>query len=93
MYIRVTRGRMDPARVDQHNQVLLEVAAVARGLPGYQSFMGGVDRASGQSITVSTWDTEENARWSRDVLGDLLPRLQALNVQLDPPEIFEAITR
>jgi hypothetical protein len=91
MYIRVTHGRMDPAKVDEHNQLMAEVVAVATRLPGCRSFSGGVDRARGQSITVSTWDTEENARWSRDALGDIIPRLQALGVQLEPPEVFEAI--
>jgi hypothetical protein len=37
-----------------------------------------------------SWDTEEHARLSRDVLlGAFIPRLQALGVQLDPPQIFE----
>jgi hypothetical protein len=66
MYMRVTRGRIDPARIDE--------------LTG------------GQLVAVSTWDTEEHARWPRQALGDFVPRLQALGVQLDPPEFFEVTT-
>jgi hypothetical protein len=52
-----------------------------------------VDRASGRAIIVSTWDTEEHARWSPgDVLGDIVAKLQALNVQTDAPEIYEVTT-
>ena len=93
MYMRVTRSRLDPARVDEVvSQVGQDVAAAIRRLPGCQSFVGGVDRASGQAISVSTWDTEEHARWPADALGDVPSRLQALGAQVDPPEIFEVTT-
>jgi hypothetical protein len=92
MYMRVTRGRVDLARLDEVLALSQEVAAAVRRLPGYQSYVAGGDRASGRSFSVSTWDTEEHARWSPDVLGDILPRLQALGVQVDPPEFFEVTT-
>jgi hypothetical protein len=55
---------------------------------------GAVGRdATGQAITVSTWDTEDHARWSAaEAPGDLPSRLQALGVQVDPPQIFEVTT-
>jgi hypothetical protein len=68
------------------------VGAAIRRLPGCQSWMGGVDRASGRLILVSTWDTADHARWALEALGDLVPRFQALGVQLDPPEVFEVTT-
>ena len=78
MYMRVTRGRVDPARIDEtFGQLGQDVAAASRRQPGHRSWMGGVDRASGQVITVSTWDTEEHARYPLDALGDLPSRLQA----------------
>jgi heme-degrading monooxygenase HmoA len=89
MYVRVTRTRVDPARLDEVNQLVLDVAAAAKRLPGNQSLVFGQDRATGEGVAVTTWDTEDHARWSRDVLGDLIPRLQALGVQFDPPQIFE----
>jgi hypothetical protein len=94
MYMRVTRARMDPSRIDDTvRQVGQDVAAAIRGLPGCQSYVGGADRASGRTINVSTWDTEEHARWSAaDALGDIPSKLQALGVQVDAPEIFEVTT-
>ena len=93
MYMRVTRSRIDPARIDEAGSQVGPVlfAAVSR-LPGYQSYMVGADRASGRAVSVSTWDTEEHARWFPDALGDVPSRLQALGVQTDPPEIFEVTT-
>jgi hypothetical protein len=52
----------------------------------------GGDRTSGRTVAIGSWDTEEHARWSRDPIGDLVSRLQALGAQLDLPEFFEAIT-
>jgi hypothetical protein len=41
---------------------------------------------------VSTWDTEEHARFSRDALGEsVVSRLQVAGVQLDPPEFDEVL--
>jgi heme-degrading monooxygenase HmoA len=48
------------------------MAAAFRQLPGFESFMSGTDRASGRVIVVSTWDTEEHARFSRDALGGVV---------------------
>ena len=95
MYMRVTRGRFaDPSTIDEAiSQLGADLVAAISRQPGYQSFTGGIDRASGRTITVSTWDTEDHARWSpAEVLGDIVSKLQALNVQTDPPEIFEVTT-
>ncbi|MBV9357235.1 MAG: hypothetical protein JO023_17125 [Chloroflexi bacterium] len=90
MYMRVTRTRLDPSRLDEAlGQLGADLQAAISRLPGYQSYTVGVDRASGQNIAVSTWDTEEHARWPREAIGDIVARLQALGMQLDPPEFFE----
>jgi hypothetical protein len=48
------------------------------------------DHTSGKIIAVSTWDTEEHARFSRDALGDVQRRVLAAGVELDPAELYEA---
>ena len=90
MYMRVVRGRLDPSKLaDAEGQLGQELAAAISRQPGFERSMGGVDRASGESIIVSTWDTEEHARYSPDALGDIMSKLRALGLQADPPEIFE----
>jgi hypothetical protein len=89
MWMRVTRGRVDPAKVDEAIRVGQDVAAAVKRLPGFQSHVSGRDRATGQSIAVSTWDTEEQARFSPDALGDVVSKLRALGVQIEAPEILE----
>lgn len=95
MYMRVTRGRWaDPATIDGEagRQVLQDLVAAVKRLPGNQSYVTGVGRATGRTIAVSTWDTEEHARFSLDAVGDVPSRLQALGLQLEPSEFFEVPT-
>jgi hypothetical protein len=92
MYMRVGPARMDPARIDEDSRLVQDIAEAFKQLPGFQSLMMGVDRTTGQVITVSTWDTEEHARCSLLTRTDLIARLQAVGVQGDPPEFFEVST-
>ena len=90
MHLRITRGRFDPAAWDDLWRLGEEVLLPAMlRLPGLQSYQSGADRTSGVIVAVSTWETEEQARFSRDALGDILPQLQALGLQLEPPQIYE----
>ena len=91
MYIRVSRGRLDRARYQDLLGIAHHTKAAITGLPGCQSYLAGGDRAAGTIIAVSTWDTEAHARFSREALGELMPRYQAIGVQLDPPEIYEVV--
>lgn len=92
MYMRVVRGRIDPSRLSDVGPLAPDLAAAIRRQPGFQNFMGGVDRTSGWTISVSTWDTAEHAGYSPDALGDVVTRLQSLGLQAEAPEIFEVVT-
>ena len=92
MYLRITRARFDPARYEELLPLTREVTTAMQQIPGCQSYHGGVDRSAGTVAAVSTWDTEEHARFSRDSLGTVISRMQALGVQMDPPEIYEIPT-
>jgi hypothetical protein len=94
-YMRVVRGRWpDPDKInsEEARQLVSDLVTAFKQFPGYQSFMGGVDRAGGRTIHVSTWDTEEQARLPPGALSALRPRDQSLGVQVDPPEVFEVTT-
>ena len=89
MYLRITRGSFDPSRFDEVRRLNQEIRAGLQRLPGFQGGQAGIDRNAGRLAAVTTWDTEEHARFSRDALGDVLPRVQALGVQFEPPEVYE----
>ena len=92
MYMRVGRARMDPARIDEDITLVQDITEAFRQLPGFRSMMIGVDRTTGQFVTVSTYDTEEHARWG-PIRTDLNARLQAVGIQGDPPEFFEGTSQ
>jgi quinol monooxygenase YgiN len=92
MYIRVTRGRFDAAKYDEFRALSRDVQAAVQRLPGCQSMHNGGDPDRGQLITVSIWDSEEHARFSRDAIGDLIARLQSLGGELEPPEIYQSVS-
>ncbi len=91
MYMRVTRGRFDPAATDQFSRVSQEVQAAVGRLPGFQHLHTGIDRAAGRMVAVSLWDTEEHAQQSSAAFRDIIPHLQALGVQMEPLGIYEVV--
>jgi heme-degrading monooxygenase HmoA len=93
MYMRVTRGHVDPARYDDAVTVAREIARAASRLPGFRSYHGGADRATGEVVAVSVWDSEASARFTREALGEAYTRFLALDPRLDPPDIFELVAQ
>ena len=93
MYMRVARSRVDPARLGEVSQVGQDVVTAISRQPGCQNVLAGLDRGTGQWIIVSTWDTEEHARFSREALGEVMSRVQSSGGQVDLPEFFEVITQ
>lgn len=91
MYLRITRGRFDPARADEFIALAADTDAALRRLPGFQSAIHAVDRRGGRSAIVTTWDTEEHARVDRAALAGIVARVQALGVQLEAAEIYEIV--
>ncbi|MBW3656238.1 MAG: hypothetical protein KY444_09025 [Gemmatimonadetes bacterium] len=91
MYMRVTRSHFDPATYDDFVRIAPDFAAAIRRLPGCRDYHSGIDRVAGTNIGVSIFDTAEHARFSRDLLGNLIPRYHSLGVRIEPPEIFEIL--
>jgi quinol monooxygenase YgiN len=91
MYLRITRARFDPARYDAILPLIRELIAAVQRLPGCQAVYPGMDRTQGTTAFVSVWDSEEHARFSRDVLGDVVKRLEAAGAPAEPPEVLEIV--
>ena len=91
MYIRITRGQSDPARIEETVRLVPDVSAALRQLPGCQGVQVGVDRATGRSVAVSTFDTLEHAQFARERLGEPIARLVAAGWQGEAPDIYEVV--
>jgi heme-degrading monooxygenase HmoA len=103
MYVRISRARCDPSQCDAVVAVAEQTNPALRRLPGFQSSYWGVDRANGELVAVSTWDTRDHAGFSREALiaaaesADAGPaaerRIEQAGFQMDPPQIFEMAAR
>ena len=92
MYLRVTRGRVDPTKSEQAISLVPAINAAIQQLPGCRGVQTGVDRATGNSIAISTFETLDQAQFSRDRLGEAIAPLLALGWQGDDAEIYEQMS-
>jgi hypothetical protein len=91
MYLRLTRGRFDPARYDAVVPLVPAITAALRVVPGVQDVRIGIDRTSGRTLSLTSFETLEHAQFSRDRLGPVLQGLQDLGWEAEAPEIYEAV--
>jgi hypothetical protein len=66
-----TDSAADEKLMDQAEEI---VAPIIRGLNGIQGHMELVDRSSGKSLSISFFDTEENALAAEPVFEEEMPR-------------------
>ena len=83
MYVRITRGRFQPERIDDVEALSSDIAEAIKILPGFLGYQGGVDRNTSTIVAISNWEDRGSAEFPRDKLGDVLGRITAL-VQLEP---------
>jgi hypothetical protein len=55
-------------------QAMEIVEPIVRAIPGIQGYMELIDRSSGKSLSISLFDTEENARAAERVFDEEMPR-------------------
>jgi hypothetical protein len=91
MYFRLTRGRFDPTRYEAIMPLVPAVTTALRALPGVRDVRVGIDRATGHTLSLTSFETLEYAQFSRDRLGAVLQPLQDLGWEAEAPEIYEAI--
>ena len=83
----------DEKLMDQAGKI---VAPIIRGLNGIQGFMELADRKSGKSLSISFFDTEENALAAEPVfdeempqaLGDLMQQFSGRRTSVDRYDVL-----
>ena len=92
MYVRVTPIRFDVARQDAVTQVSKDVVLPwFRGLPGFQRYQGGVDAGQGTGVSLTFWETREQAQGLTEAVRPIAPQLQAAGIELSSPAIYEIV--
>ena len=76
MFARIaTFESTDPAADEKVMPQAMEIVEpIIRGMPGIQGHMELVDRSSGQSLSISLFDTEENALAAEPVFDEEMPK-------------------
>ena len=74
MYVRSTRGRFQPERIDDVEALSSSIAEAIKTLPGFLGYQGGVDRNTSTIVAISNWEDRGSAEFPRDKLGDVLDR-------------------
>lgn len=92
MYIRITTATFDLAKEQELQQIIDEQMIPAmRQLPGFVGYTGGIDRASGRAVSITTWDDMDHAQGLRAALGSVVGQFEALGARFDPPQIYEVV--
>ena len=72
MFARVTTQHGSPDKLDAALQVVNEqVVPAAKRLSGFERMLVLVDRASGKTLAVTLWDSEEAMQASEDAAGSM----------------------
>jgi hypothetical protein len=91
MWMRVTRAHFEhPSKFDDTSW--MDLAAAVKRLPGLQSFTVGHDRPANRAVSMSTWDTEEHAKYLPDALDGARSKFEAAGLQVDSVDIAEVST-
>ena len=97
MYLRISRGRFEPARHDDVAAALdasqQSLIPAIRRLPGVLGYWAGIDRGSGTMVNVSTWETEEHARQMATLPEMLALRgtFEASGIRFEPMVNYEVL--
>ncbi len=87
MFVRVTHGRYDVANEAEIQRMVEErLIPAMKQLPGFQSYLGGVDRSTGKLFAISAWETVEQSQ-AVDVHALRAP-FGSL-IQFEPAEVYE----
>jgi hypothetical protein len=88
--VRISNGRIDPANMDEAEQLLIDSEAALREplqqLRGLVHYYVGIDREQGFLINVSVWETLKDAHQmdSLQAMLDQRPILQAAGISFEP---------
>ena len=65
MYVRITRGRFQPERIDDVEALSSSIAEAIKTLPGFLGYQGGVDRNTSTIVAISNWEDRGSAEFPR----------------------------
>ena len=90
-FLRVTRCTFDTSKVDQlASDMRNEAVPAVRALAGARALTAGVDRATGEGVVTSVWDSAANREASDSALDSLRRRIfEAAGAQQPEVSLYE----
>ena len=91
MYVRVHLLSLDPAKSRQIMRFTdEEVVPKYRDLPGFRRFTAAGDLAAGRAITITEWDTREQAQGHLTAL-DFGQETADIGIEIDAIYVYEVV--
>ena len=87
MYIRLGQGNIDPSRLDDVLRDIRSGLSAASQRPGFRNAYVAVNRANARVVTISTWQTEEQASFAGS--PQVTARRQTMGLQPEAIMVFE----
>ena len=95
MYARVTPSRLaDPSKREEARRLIDEqVVPALRQMPGFRGYLALGNQATGRSLAITLWETQEQAETFRSTEGvrELLAKAEELGFTFETPETYEVI--
>lgn len=90
MFARVTPGRTDVATIGQLRQLTQDRLIPAfQQMPGLVHYLALFDDQTGQTMSITVWETKEQATAPPARLGDVREAYEALGLEFGPTQTFE----
>jgi hypothetical protein len=92
MFMRVARAGVDlQAAVAVRRLGEERLRPAFEHLPGFRSWLIGADAEQGRIISITLWETREQAVGVSGALADIAREYEALGVLFTAPEIYEVV--
>jgi hypothetical protein len=90
MFARITPGRTDLATIGQLRQLTEDRLIPAfQQMPGLVHYLALFDDQTGQTLSITVWETREQAMSPPARLGDVREAYEALGLEFGPTQTFE----
>lgn len=95
MYARVTPSHLaDPSKREEALRLIDEqIVPALRQMPGFRGYLALGDQATGRSLAITLWETQEQAETFRASEGvrELLAEAEAMGFTFETPQTYEVI--
>jgi hypothetical protein len=90
MFIRVTPYSFDPTKEQEVLRISHErLVPALRQLPGFRSYTGAGDRATGRGVAITEWDDLEHAQTLRTAISGLVQEMADPGLHLETAQLYE----